>query len=820
MRLRKLDLTRYGKFTDHSLDFGAAVAGSPDLHVIYGLNEAGKSTAFAAYLDFLFGIEERSRFNFLHPYPAMQIGGSLEFDGTEHKLVRVKQRTNSLLDESGQPVNDAVLSTPLAGLSRDAYRTMFSLDEKSLEDGGNAIIQSKGDLGEMLFSASAGLAGLSQTLAATAEAANLIYKKRGRTTQLAELKQSLADLKAQRDEVDTLASAYSTLVATNKQAQLAYDEAMGDLATSRTRHNDLARIMRALPLAAEHAQLKSKLTGFAQLPHPPKEWVSELPQLTRDQTKIQTQIDGVEKELTRLQGEIDLIVVDEEVGSLADRIVALEDGRARFRTAENDLPRRRAALAEQEAALSAILIAIEQRGNTNPEGLLLPASVAGSLRELIETRSGIDAILLTATRELAKAEQLLERAEEEKAKFVASAGVIDEATTTAIQTALTSLQRSDHQARLRVAERDRGPLSLNYDNLLSSLQPWFGDASDLRSIATPEPRQIEAWHSEALQIDKRLNAHKDRLRDLVTSQRDTRARIEAIRSSAGITDDTEARQTRMARTEAWEEHRKHLSVATAEVFEQKMRTDDEINETRLAHSRDVAELRQLTQTLSINDSAIKREEELLVEAGAELAQLSHRIRAAMPPAIQVSVDDTVEDLLTRLELWSHGRKATLVAWDALQQVESDIREAKAELDSEVAALVEAMRVAATEDVERRSLRLHWCRQQARSFRKPKIFVPGWQPPQPISMPAKTSWRSVSGISMMPMRRRSSGTAAGRMSSRKHGSGHLIQASRKCARSSKSSPTCQRLCGSAISWRSASPTWRKIKMHFAPRLVIF
>lgn len=699
MRLRKLDLTRYGKFTDHSLDFGAAVAGSPDLHVVYGLNEAGKSTAFAAYLDFLFGIEERSRFNFLHPYPAMQIGASVEFDGTEHKLVRVKQRSNSLLDEHGQPVNDAVLSAPLAGLSRDAYRTMFSLDEKSLEDGGNAIIQSKGDLGEMLFSASAGLAGLSQTLAATAEAASLIYKKRGRTTQLAELKQSLADLKAQRDEVDTLASAYSNLVATSKQAQSAYDEAMGELATSRTRHNELSRIMRALPLAGEHAQVKNKLAGFAQLPHPPKEWVSELPQLTRDQTRIQTQIDGVKKELTRLQGEIDLIVVDGELGQLADRIVALEDGRARFRTAENDLPRRRAALAEQEAALFAILIALEQRGNPNPEGLLLPASMVGSLRELIETRSGVDAMLQTATRELAKAGQLLERTEEENAKFAASAGIIDDAATTAIETALASLQRSDHQARSRVAERDRAPLSLNYDNLLSSLQRWSGDASDLRSIVTPEPRQIESWHGDALQIDKRLGTHKDRLRDLVTSQRDTRARIEAIRTSAGITDDTEARQTRMARTEAWEEHRKHLSVATAEVFEQKMRADDEINETRFAHSRDVAELRQLTQALSINDAAIVREEELLAETEADRDQLSNRIRATMPPAIGFTADDTVEDLLTRLERWSNGRKATLHAWDALQQVESDIREAKAALDGEVAALVEAMRVAGTEDVD-------------------------------------------------------------------------------------------------------------------------
>jgi|TARA_R110002012_G_scaffold166633_2_gene329990 uncharacterized protein YhaN len=34
----------------------------PDLHIVYELNEAGKSTSLSAYLDLLFGIEERSRY--------------------------------------------------------------------------------------------------------------------------------------------------------------------------------------------------------------------------------------------------------------------------------------------------------------------------------------------------------------------------------------------------------------------------------------------------------------------------------------------------------------------------------------------------------------------------------------------------------------------------------------------------------------------------------------------------------------------------------------------------------------------------------------
>ncbi|KAF0122458.1 MAG: hypothetical protein FD152_3557 [Xanthobacteraceae bacterium] len=78
MRLRRLDLTRYGHFTDRSIDFGEASPGEPDFHVIYGLNEAGKSTSLAAYLDLLFGIEERSNYGFLHSYQTMEVGGIVD----------------------------------------------------------------------------------------------------------------------------------------------------------------------------------------------------------------------------------------------------------------------------------------------------------------------------------------------------------------------------------------------------------------------------------------------------------------------------------------------------------------------------------------------------------------------------------------------------------------------------------------------------------------------------------------------------------------------------------------------------------------------
>ena len=107
MRIARLDLTRYGKFSDRRFDFGPAPAGGSDFHIVYGLNEAGKSTAAEAILDLLFGIEKHSAYGAgrgrasipsWHAYNAMRIGARLELGGRPYEVVRLKRDKNSLVD--------------------------------------------------------------------------------------------------------------------------------------------------------------------------------------------------------------------------------------------------------------------------------------------------------------------------------------------------------------------------------------------------------------------------------------------------------------------------------------------------------------------------------------------------------------------------------------------------------------------------------------------------------------------------------------------------------------------------------------------------
>jgi uncharacterized protein YhaN len=73
VRLRELSLLAYGPFTGATLDLS-----TPGLHVVYGRNEAGKSTALRAVKGLLFGIDARTGDAHVHAMKDLRIGAVLE----------------------------------------------------------------------------------------------------------------------------------------------------------------------------------------------------------------------------------------------------------------------------------------------------------------------------------------------------------------------------------------------------------------------------------------------------------------------------------------------------------------------------------------------------------------------------------------------------------------------------------------------------------------------------------------------------------------------------------------------------------------------
>ena len=313
MRIKQLDLTRYGKFTDYRLDFGEHKAAEPDLHVVYGPNEAGKSTLLAAFMDLLYGIETRSQYGFLHPYATMRIGGNIDLGGSARQFVRIKRPRNSLLDAADMPIADSVILSDLGGIDRAACTTMFSLDDETLEKGGETILASKGDLGQLLFSASAGLADLSQTLVHLSEEADCFYKRRARSGELADLTTRLANLTTERNAIDTAAADHARLVEERNRATALYDETIAERGRVRSRLDMLRRRLAALPRQIALRDLRERIAPLAAIPEAPLGFMKALPAVQQTDVELTAAMTAIEAELRKTSEELDGIVLDDRV---------------------------------------------------------------------------------------------------------------------------------------------------------------------------------------------------------------------------------------------------------------------------------------------------------------------------------------------------------------------------------------------------------------------------------------------------------------------------------------------------------------------------
>ncbi len=181
MRIDRLDLIAYGPFSDTSLDLSTGDVG---LHIIYGDNEAGKSTSLRALIAWLFGIPARTSDNHRHAYDQLRVGGQLRLStGRTLEFVRRKGRKDTLLAFGADTtLDDAELRSFLPReIDEGLFTRLYGIDHGRLVAGGQELLNQSGDLGQALFSAAVGTASLRDVLAELQNGADDLYRPRAST---------------------------------------------------------------------------------------------------------------------------------------------------------------------------------------------------------------------------------------------------------------------------------------------------------------------------------------------------------------------------------------------------------------------------------------------------------------------------------------------------------------------------------------------------------------------------------------------------------------------------------------------------------------
>lgn len=624
MKLLALDLRAYGPFTDTVLDF----SGDSSLYLVYGPNEAGKSSALRALTAFLYGIEGQTTDAFLHKYGDLRIGGTLRHsDGTVVSLLRRKGNKNTLLGADGKPVEDTRLEPFLTGVNHELFRTMFGIDHAQLRAGGQEMLKSEGQVGQALFSAGTGLLGLTELSKELEAEAGKIFLTRGRNQELNQLTRKYQELKKARDESMLRGADWK-----RHQEALALATAQREALMQRRQERTAEkyrqeRLLRAMPLVTRRQALLKQLQALASAVLLPSGF-------TEQRTQAYSLVQSKELSAARLKEEINRL--DKDLASLslrpdlmerAEEILRVHRESGQYLKETSDLPGLRARVSQEEWKARSLTgeLRPELPFEQAVEQLRLPRGQRERIRELGNHYQARMERPKTATR----ARESLELELRRKRDDLAALPPLFEAG--ALRRVLEQIQRrgnlEDPLSELRrtvLAEERQATVELGRLGL------WTGELESLEQLVVPAIETVQSFEAQQARQVAQEELHEKSLREAESRASVDESALEALRKTGEVPTEEELQLARSEREKGWhlvrrawlENVRDEEEIATysrglrlEESYERRVQEADGVSD-RLRREAERAERHALLQA-AVERHA--RERTRLKEEGRKLA---------------------------------------------------------------------------------------------------------------------------------------------------------------------------------------------------------
>ena len=508
MRLARLDLLRYGRFTDASIELPRA---ERDIHIVFGPNEAGKTTSLTAIEDVLFGIPQRSPYNFLHSYQAMRVGAVLENGGDCFEFQRRKTRRDMILGPDGDslPGDERLLAPFLGGADRVYFDRMFNLSHGRLAEGGRAIIDAKDDVGQMLFAAGTGLADLRERLKQLEEEADRLWAPRKSATRLYyQARDRLEEAQVRQREHSLTVSAWRTVRKKLSDAESTLQERRKEHEETSKELKKLVRVRHVHGAIRQRRELTQKIAALGDVIVLVEDAANQLAQAEQQEVKFRAQFDILAPLLKEDRQALEAITFDEALVRRADEIMQLNEQRIAVRNQRRDLPKRRDEYRLELKSLGRLASEISWDFE-DPSELIerIPSrSRVEPVRGLL-ARHGELAVELRSVRKALEESQAALQDKTERLEEIGKATDVS-----GLAAVLNAVRDSgDVAGRIRTAQGQVAEKSGVIERKLRGMMPVLPAGTDIEALAVP-PRDT-------------VTAHRDDVRNWAQRQGETKQQL-------------------------------------------------------------------------------------------------------------------------------------------------------------------------------------------------------------------------------------------------------------------------------------------------------
>ncbi len=548
MRIDRLDLIAYGPFSEKSINLAD---GNFGLHMIYGDNEAGKSTSLRALIAWLFGIPVRTNDNFLHSNPQLRIGGKLKLlNGKEIEFVRRKGTKGTLLQfGTEEPLDDSILAPFVpGGIDENLFTKLWGIDHGRLIAGGQELLDQSGDLGQVLFSAAVGTASLRELLIDLQSGAEELFKPRASKKIVNQAISNFKEAKKKIKDSSLPVAEWKRLQKELSDTLSAINLVEEGIDVTNKKKSRLDRINRVKGALAERLSVLGRIDELGEVKLVPEDF-EEMRKTAVDNSQLASEAkERAEAKISRLQQESELLNVRHELMENEETILSLYKEIGAIEKTITDRPqqdgKRRLLRNDAQALLKGVRpdVALED---------------ADTLRPLLNNKKWIAGLaqkhgLLNQKKE--KAEATRRDIKDELESIINELGIQSQSDIDLreLKVAIAAARRAGNvENRLAELQKRASDETAVCENDLARLGRFSGTIESLSRVAMPVSETLDTFEKQIDEQSEKIRDYKRRRQEAGEEKNQAEHELKALLLTSDVPTISELEETRSVRNSGW-----------------------------------------------------------------------------------------------------------------------------------------------------------------------------------------------------------------------------------------------------------------------------
>lgn len=629
MKIDQIQLRAYGPFTDLTLDFSA---GNPGFHLIYGPNEAGKSSSLRALRAVLYKFPQSTGDDHLHEYKKLRVGARLvHSDGSSLEFVRRKAKQSIYNLADSDPIDEPLISRFLDGVDEPRFNELFGLDHAGLRAGGKAMVEGGGDLQQALVAAS-GLAELQKTRNLLIAEVDELFTARASTRIINKTMKEWTDA---REQVTRAWLAPAEWIEENQYlevAQRGLAEAETLLRSVKHETRRIDSLIKARPAIEQRTLVQRELAALGEFIKLDENFITRRRNASLAQVQARGDLAAAKAEVERLADELKLLGERSPYLAEAKSYQELTEARGSYRKALSQRPSLFTKIEQNRGEINHQLAAIRPDANSSKvPRLRLSIKRRDQMNRLI-TRRG----MLISKRDDAKTdlESRIER--EPQDRLTLPADQVD-----LLRTLAHRLRaQGDLESQLESARSNYLKLEKKAATALKTLGLWVGDLHEAGSLTLPTLETVDRFDRELTALRAEASTSEKEVADSTKLKKQAERDIKKCQAAGEIPQEADLHVARTHRDALWTRYVEKPTPKEAPSVTLAIGTADEIADRLRREADRVANLAGYQATLERAETDLQTASSRRAEATVRIEKTEKDWANAWLPAKIIPLSPT------------------------------------------------------------------------------------------------------------------------------------------------------------------------------------